>query len=164
MSRSFTLSLFVLLWLFLVPVPGVFVVSAGDYHIYVGLRELGMVAGVALLLVMGTATSGWIVRMLERRGASGAALDGRLSRLASVLGVPWMNGVASAREVARTCAELTELQMCMDQWAHVRARACLARVEDWSLKEGSRPIGRGGVERIDTELAKHSLRRFNEDT
>jgi hypothetical protein len=53
-SRGYVLAWFVLLWFFLVPVPGLIVVSAGPYRISTGpgsmLTVLGLVVGGAMAL------------------------------------------------------------------------------------------------------------------
>jgi hypothetical protein len=128
-NRSFALSLFVLLWLFLAPIPGVFVLSAGDYQLFVGLRDLMTVTSVLFTLILVAATGGWLARTLESRGATRHSLNRRIHQVSLALGPPWMDQVPSAQQVARLCADLTELELCLDQLAHVPARECLARLE-----------------------------------
>jgi hypothetical protein len=128
-NRSFALSVFVLLWLFLAPVPGVFVLNAGNYQLFVGLRELMTVTSILLTLVLVMATVGWLTRTLEWHSASRHSLNRRIYQVSLALGHPWMDQVPSAQQAARLCADLTELEICLDQLAHVPARECLARVE-----------------------------------
>jgi hypothetical protein len=73
LARSFVLAWFVLLWFFLVPIPGLFVVSAGAYQIATRpgstlLLVLGLAGGALVLAAAGKAWLRFLHRPAGRRG------------------------------------------------------------------------------------------------
>jgi hypothetical protein len=72
-TRSLILSLFVLLWFFIVPVPGLFVFAAREYRISVELSTIltGLSIGITFALI-----SYWIGLLIQRFELSGLAGSG----------------------------------------------------------------------------------------
>jgi hypothetical protein len=128
-SRGFVLGWFVLLWFFLVPVPGLFVVSAGDYRVSTlpgsMMTFLGVVVGGAAALAgVGELWRCWI----QRRQARHALTTG------------FERAFVDFREMARRPNRLTHEQcadlhglfidalLYLDQRADVQARRCLEQI------------------------------------
>jgi hypothetical protein len=129
-GRSFALAIFVLLWFFIVPVPGLLVFTAGAYRFSLGL-------GTILLLVLGVIGfvlvafwTGKLIQWLDRFGIGGRGLKLRAEKaylaLHSILARP--EKLASP-DVASTFALFTDLQTYMDQRSYAYARRSLGLIE-----------------------------------
>jgi hypothetical protein len=127
--RSGVVALLVLVWLFLVPVPGLFVLTAGEYRVATHLSTILWIilGGVGMVLVMAC-----IGRMLEdvqlfgrhERGLSrklGDAFRLFQSRIQSP-------GSLTHQEIASVFALLTDAQTFVDQRSPAYARRTLERI------------------------------------
>jgi hypothetical protein len=123
-SRALVLALFVLLWFLVVPVPGLFVLSAGDFHASLLLEDLIRAVGIALLFCV---PGYWIARLLESRllAANGPNdLRARARQSFQDLQQNILN--LSPDDSARRHALLMDFQTYLDQ----RSPAYAARVLD----------------------------------
>jgi hypothetical protein len=129
-GRSFTLAVFILLWFFIVPVPGLLVFTAGAYRFSVGL-------GTILMLIVGTIGFvliffwiGKLIQWLDRIGTGGRGLRQRAENayyaLQSVLANP---DKLSRPELASTFALFTDVQTYFDQRSYAYARRSLGLIE-----------------------------------
>jgi len=133
LSRSWALSLLVMLWLFVVPVPGLFVFTAGEYRVSLGLANVSSL----ILFIIGLALVGaWLGDLIQRFDANGRgslSLKNRIQRafeqfqerLRSVASGPAL----AEHEIASTFALFTDIQTYMDQRSYAFARRLLAIVE-----------------------------------
>jgi len=129
-SRSLVLSLLVFLWLFVVPVPGLFVFTAGDYRVSLGLGNVvGLIAKIIGLALLGSWIGGWIQKV-DASGTGKLALRNRFVRAFAELRERLRSSTApSGPELASTLALFTDLQTYMDQRSYAYARKVLADVE-----------------------------------
>jgi hypothetical protein len=128
--RTFTIALLTLLWFFVVPVPGLFVLTAGDYRTSLALASIAGVglAAVVLTLLGHSAANG--LSHLRRRFPGPGNFEARtrsvfsrfLSRLGAAPSLPHP-------EVSRLGALFTDLKTYVDQQAESRVRTCLDRIE-----------------------------------
>ena len=130
-SRSFVLSLFVLVWFFVVPVPGLFLFTMGDYHVSIGMWPilLGVVGLVAFTLV-----TAWLARFIEWFDRSGKTETG-LGPLSARAFQQFQSralapGQLSDQEVSGTYALFTDMQTYVDQRSYEYARGVLGRIEN----------------------------------
>ena len=128
-SRALVLALFVLLWFFIVPVPGLLVFIADEYRFSLRL-------GTILLLVMGTIgfvlIASWMGRFIQwlDEGMGRRALRPRIEKAYQTFqALALVGGKLRAIDVARTFALFTDLQTYMDQRSYAYARHCLALIE-----------------------------------
>jgi len=123
-ARSFVLSMSILIWFFIVPVPGLFVFTARDYRISMNfstiLLGLGSLIGVAI-------ASFWTARLIEwlqRERGGGGGLRGQIEQtyqaFRETLRKP---GALPPAEISHISALLTDAQTYLDQrsYAHVTA-------------------------------------------
>jgi hypothetical protein len=128
--RSLALSLFTLLWFFLVPIPGLLVFTAGDYRTSISLAGLAFgVLGTVGVAVLGLGTA----RLIERvswRGIGGLGLRRRIERnfqkFQSLLSEA---GRLTTAETASLHALFTDVQTYVDQCSYAYARQSLERIE-----------------------------------
>lgn len=123
-SRSFVLSLFVLLWFAAVPVPGLFVFTAGDRQFALELARITeiVLGGVALaLLACGV---GRLLQAVQFRQLKQRILDllGRTEALRR-------SGGWTPLELASTSALFTDVRTYIDQRAHAHTRASIDKIE-----------------------------------
>ncbi len=129
-GRSFTLAVFILLWFFVVPVPGLLVFTAGPYRFSVGL-------GTILLLILGTVgavlLAFWIGKLIQWLDSVGTGRRGLRHRtenafrgLKSVLSKPEKLGCP---ELASSFALFTDVQTYFDQRSYAYARRSLGLIE-----------------------------------
>jgi hypothetical protein len=129
-GRSFVLASFILLWFFVVPVPGLLVFTAGAYRFSLGL-------GTVLLLVIGIIAfvlvafwTGKLIQWIDRVGIGGCGLRPRAQKaylaLRSALAQPEK---LVSPEVASTFALFTDFQTYMDQRSYAYARRSLGLIE-----------------------------------
>ena len=130
-NRAFVLALFVLVWFFIVPVPGLFVFTAGAYRI--SMEQGPIFAGVCCGI--GAVLAGyWIsrfVQWLDREGARGIALKPRAEKayrsFESLLTLP---NKLTQQEVSSLFALFTDLKTYLDQRSYGYARRTLGLVEE----------------------------------
>ena len=128
--RALLVGFGVLAWFFVVPVPGLFVLSAGVYKTSLSLQGilggLGFVIGVTVL-------GAGLVRLLQKVERGELGLRGLRQRTNNIL--PTLNALArrndrfAAREVSEICGELVEFLIFLDQESYVYARRVLGRIE-----------------------------------
>jgi hypothetical protein len=126
--RSFALSLFVLLWFFIVPVPGLFVFTARQYRISVELAAIVQVLawGVGLALVSywaGLLFEGW-ERSRPRTGLF-ARIGETFREFQNAAQAP---GRLSAEEISSIYALFTDVQTYLDQRSYHYARQSLEQI------------------------------------
>lgn len=124
-SRSWALALLVLLWFFLVPVPGLIVMTAGEHRFGVQPGTVAAVAGTLLALVLTAAAFGWLGEWLANRRLRGGGLH---AELATALRRELSEAPAStesAEAAARRRALLTDALTYHDQRAAAFAARCL---------------------------------------
>jgi hypothetical protein len=129
-SRSFVFSLLLLLWLFVVPVPGLFVFTAGDFRVSIGLWRT--VAFVLALIGLGIIGSwlGRFIQWLDANGLGRASLKARVQRafahfqerLRSPETLP-------AHDASAIFALFTDIQTYLDQRSYAYARKLLCVIE-----------------------------------
>ncbi len=129
-NRSLVLSLLVFLWLFVVPVPGLFVFAAGEYRVAIGLGNVaGLIAKIIGFALLGSWIGGWI-QQLDASGTGKLALRNRFARaFAETRERLRSPGAPPAHDLEGTLALFTDLQTYMDQRSYAYARKVLAEVE-----------------------------------
>jgi hypothetical protein len=137
-SRSLALALFILVWFFVVPVPGVLVFTAGSYRFSMELISVVEIVGWMVAIIIGGAWVGRIIQWLDRAGP-GKNLKARFSdalrKLRHLSSTPEQLPPA---EVARACALFTDVQTYLDQRSLAYARQSLSDVESILAKAAER--------------------------
>ncbi|HXJ56050.1 MAG TPA: hypothetical protein VNU68_05225, partial [Verrucomicrobiae bacterium] len=77
-GRSLTLAGFVLAWFFIVPVPGLFVFTAGQYRFASSLWTILGAVGIAVVLVVAGAWAGVLIQWWHRRGLGQRGLAAKI--------------------------------------------------------------------------------------
>lgn len=153
LSRSFVLALLVLIWFLIVPVPGLFVFTAGDYRFSVNLSAIAILVGGVIALVVVASWVGRFIQWFDRCGfigrASVPASRALQSRsLASRLEKAWRDfqsllhagGRLTPLQVASAYALFTDTQTYLDQRSNAYARRSLSLIE--SILNAQRESGR----------------------
>ena len=128
--RSLLVAFGVLVWFFVVPVPGLFVLSAGEYKTSLSLQGiLGGLSFVVCLTLIGLGLS----RLLQRRDRGeliGKGLRQRSDALMSRLhGSQGAGRDLSPRVVSEICGDFVEYFVFLDQESYAYARRVLERIE-----------------------------------
>ncbi|HMC27291.1 MAG TPA: hypothetical protein VKM56_05785, partial [Verrucomicrobiae bacterium] len=130
-SRSWVLSLLVMLWLFVVPVPGLFVFTAGGYRVSLGLWRVASFITLAIALAVVGAWLGDLIQRFDADGPRKLALKKRIRRaFAQFQQQLQSSGSPLAQdEISSTFALFTDIQTYMDQRSYAFAHRLLATVE-----------------------------------
>jgi hypothetical protein len=128
--RSFCVGLLTFLWFLVVPVPGLFVFSAGDHRLSMTLDQIIYpVLGLIVLAIVGHWTAE-LLRHRRRRRISGRCLEARALAAFARLQEGWAQTRRfSAAETARLAALFTDLMTYLDQKSDTYAANCLQRIE-----------------------------------
>jgi len=129
-SRSFVLSLFVMVWFFVVPVPGLFMFTMGDYRLSIGIWPIVL---TIVGLISFTLATAWIARFIEWFDRSGKTQTG-LGPLSARAFQQFQRrslppGQLSDQEISSTYALFTDMQTYIDQRSYEYAREVLRRIE-----------------------------------
>jgi hypothetical protein len=128
-SRSFALGLLILIWFFVVPVPGVLVFTAGSYRLSMDLASVVQIVGWAVAVVVLSAWLGRIIQWLDRSGP-GKNLTTQFARAWGTLREAFSTpGQLPPASLAQACALLTDVQTYLDQRSFSYARHSLMKVE-----------------------------------
>jgi hypothetical protein len=134
------LSLFVLLWFFIVPVPGLIVFTADDYRLSVGLGRILFTLGMVLGIVVLGAWLGRFIQWLDRGAWREGGLRSRLRKAFGQLQALTLSpGLLSRADIASAYALLTDAQTFVDQRSYEYARAALGSIETILRAAGGRP-------------------------
>ena len=129
--RSLVVSMFVLVWFFLVPVPGLFVVNAGVFRVG---TELQTVTLLALILLGGivalSAYVKWAQSNLTGEGEGTGLMARTRDAFRGFLSLQNRDGSLPRSETARFYALFTDIQTYLDQRGYAHAQQALERVED----------------------------------
>jgi len=129
-GRSLALALLVLLWFFIVPVPGLLVFTAGAYRFSLGLRTIFLLVVGCIGFVLLAFWVGKFIQWVDRRGIRQRGLSARLEiayrAFHSSLATP---GKLAAPDVASTFALLTDAQTYLEQRSYAYARRSLNQIE-----------------------------------
>ena len=130
-NRAFVLSIFVLVWFFIVPVPGIFVFTAGAYRLSIGFWTIMQIIGWAVMLALASAWIGRFVQWLDRRGPTGNGLSARMEKayrtFQSLVQTP---GTLTEQEIASAYALFTDAQTYVDQRSYEYVRRTLGSIEN----------------------------------
>ncbi|MFN0069745.1 MAG: hypothetical protein ACKVYV_19175, partial [Limisphaerales bacterium] len=123
-SRAWALAMPVLLWFFLVPVPGLIVMTAGEHRFGVQPATVAAVAGALLGLTLAAAGLGLVIERLVNRGVRGGGLH---ATLAAALRREFATAAATDDPAAsaRRRALLTDALTYHDQRAAGYCERCL---------------------------------------
>jgi hypothetical protein len=124
-SRSLALALFVLIWFFVVPVPGVLVFTAGSYRFSLHLGSIVEFLGWSVTLIIAGA---WIGRFIQWVDTT-ASLRRRVTSALKQLCEGTAPGAAMPADTAHACALMTDIQTYIDQRSLAYARKSLSRAE-----------------------------------
>ena len=129
-GRSFTLAVFILLWFFIVPVPGLLVFTAGAYRFSIGLGSILLLVTGAIGCVLLAFWIGKLIQWLDGLGTGGRGLRHRAEKayhtLQSIVATP---DKLSRPELASTFALFTDMQTYFDQRSYAYARRSLGMIE-----------------------------------
>ncbi|HAB17380.1 MAG TPA: hypothetical protein DCE44_13125 [Verrucomicrobiales bacterium] len=129
-GRALVLALFVLLWFMIVPVPGLFVFSAGAYKTSMTLKALVIGLATMISLALAGYAVGRLVQWYDRVGRGKNGLEARtqaaFARLQSQLREP---GRLSAERASRLLALFTDLKTYVDQRSDAYAWRILLKIE-----------------------------------
>jgi len=128
--RAFCVGLLTFLWFLVVPVPGLFVFSAGPHRLSLTLTNImSTVLGVVVLAIVGHWTAEFL-RHRRRRRARALSLEVRALAAFALLHEGWTETRRlSAAETARVAALFTDLMTYLDQKSDAYAANCLQRIE-----------------------------------
>jgi len=132
LNRSFVLGLFTFLWFFIVPIPGLLVLTApGGYRLMIPLASVLVFASSLLALVLiAYCLSLWLER-LTQFGAAGTGLTGQIEskyrRFQSLLREP---DRLTAAQTASLYALFTDVQTYVDQRGYAYAKRTLGLIEE----------------------------------
>jgi hypothetical protein len=137
-NRSFVLGLFTFLWFFIVPIPGLLVLTApGGYRLMIPLTSvLALAGGLLALAVVGYCTSLLLERWVPF-GVAGAGLTGRIeSTYGQFQSLAREPDRMTAAQTASLYALFTDLQTYVDQRAYAYAQRTLALIEQTLASRG----------------------------
>lgn len=149
-TRTLILAVLVLLWIFLVPVPGLMVFTAGSYpesyRFALPLENILLVIVGAIAAALAAFWIGRIIQWLDLRGTRAAGLKARLarcfagtnSRLGTTLIQTGTTGskALSDAQTASAFAMLTDAQTYIDQRSYAFARRSIEAAEKVLLDAG----------------------------
>ena len=128
-GRAFVLAVFILLWFFVVPVPGLLVFTAGAYRFSIGL-------GSILTLVIGTISfvlvafwSGKLIQWLDQAGTRRGLRHRTEKAYRAFQFILAMPDKLARPELASTFALFTDVQTYFDQRSYAYVRRSLGRIE-----------------------------------
>jgi len=130
LGRSFVLSLFVLVWFLIVPLPALFVFTAGAYQGSVELRTivLAITAGVVLTLI-----GFWIGQFIEwaaHRSSTRFGLKSEVIQLFEAFQARLRSAHPfSAQEISQVYALFTDLKTYVDQRSYAYARQTFQQLQ-----------------------------------
>jgi hypothetical protein len=126
-ARAFVLGVFILMWFFLVPVPGLIVFIAGSYpasyRFTLGLGNVLMALGCALIGVLLANWLGKLIQWFHWHGAGKSSLKQRYA--ACWAKMKESSGHLTEAELAHAFALLTDSQTYFDQRGYAYARHAL---------------------------------------
>jgi len=148
-NRAFVLGLLVLLWFFLVPVPGLMVFAAGSYpesyRFTLPLAKVLATLGLGIAFALITFWAGRVVQWLDLAGSRPRALGLRLQRCsAAILPLPKSSSQTTAQDsqsmdsppspltdvqTSAAFALLTDAQTYIDQRSYAYARRAIEQAE-----------------------------------
>lgn len=128
-SRSLALALLILIWFFVVPVPGVLVFTAGAYRFSMELGSVLQLVAWSVALIIASAWAGRFIQWLDRAGCGRSSLKSRLEKALRQIRESNITGLSPA-QLAHACALLTDAQTYLDQRSLAYARQTLSRAED----------------------------------
>jgi hypothetical protein len=138
-SRSWVLSLFTLLWFFVVPIPGLLVLTAFDYRISMTLTGVNLaVAGLIGMALLARACAAWQERWLWngfRKSAARKRLESLYHHFKDLRGQP---GKLVASQIAHLYALFTDAQTYCEQRGFAYASRCLNEIEEILTRPGRR--------------------------
>jgi hypothetical protein len=126
LNRSLALSLLVLVWFFVVPLPGLFVFTAGDYRISLDLWNIMFFIGSLVAVVI---IGSWLGQLIQWFEASGR---NRLKQKLHHAFVDFQKIGATSAEAcggAGLYALFTDAQLYLDQQSYGYARELITRIE-----------------------------------
>jgi hypothetical protein len=126
-ARSFTLSLFTLIWFLLVPLPGLLVFSGLGYRLSIGLPELLNAVSILLLVAVAGYAPTRIFERLTLRRRIQPRLQNFKTRLRNLV---TRDGALSATEISTLFATFTDAVTYADQRAYAYASRTLDRAEE----------------------------------
>jgi len=137
-KRAFVLALLVLVWFFIVPVPGLFVFTAAEYRISVKMGAIltGMLSAIGVVLA--GFWIGRVVQWLDREGVRDAGLRPRAAKayraFESLLALP---NRLTPQEISSLFALFADLKTYLDQRSYAYAWRTLGQAE--ALLRASQP-------------------------
>jgi hypothetical protein len=128
--RSGALASFVLAWFFIVPVPGLFVFTAGQYRFTLSLGTILSVVAVAVALAVAGAWAGVFIQWLHRRGLGQRGLSAKIEEVyRRFIARANATGQLAPADVAGHYAAFTDIQTYMEQRSYAYAQRLLTTVE-----------------------------------
>jgi hypothetical protein len=130
-SRSFLLSVLTLLWFFIVPIPGLLVLSAWDYRVSLSLSAviwivLGAVGFAILFSWIGRTVEWFLYRGITGRRGLRSRIDKAFRQFQALTKVP---GALAVSEVSSLFALFTDAQTYVDQRSYAYARYSVELIE-----------------------------------
>jgi hypothetical protein len=140
LNRSFVLGLFSFLWFFIVPIPGLFVLTApGGYRLMIPLASVLAFAGSLLCLVVAGYGVSLLLEHLTQSGVGGEGLirqiESKYRRFQSLAREP---DRLTPVQIASLYALFTDVQTYVDQRGYAYARRTLGLIEQ-TLDAASMP-------------------------
>ncbi|MBL9174736.1 MAG: hypothetical protein JNL10_14455 [Verrucomicrobiales bacterium] len=138
-QRTFALALLVFLWFFVVPVPGLFVFSAGAYKTSMSLQTILTIVGAATALVLAGFAAGRWVQWFDRIGRGRTGLLPRAQAAYAELRRRMdQSGGLADEQSSRYLALFTDLKTYVDQRSDAYAWRILHQLEE-ELRPVSNP-------------------------
>ncbi|MCI0747799.1 MAG: hypothetical protein L0Y58_20520 [Verrucomicrobia subdivision 3 bacterium] len=130
-GRSLALALFILVWFFVVPVPGVLVFTAGAYRFSLNLGAVLQVLAWVIGLIILAAWIGRFVQWLDREGLGTRSLRARfVSIFDRLVGRDSASAKLTPEQFSQAGALLTDAQTYLDQRSLAYARQTFSRIEE----------------------------------
>ncbi|MBN9691225.1 MAG: hypothetical protein J0M24_13390 [Verrucomicrobia bacterium] len=142
-QRSVVLALLVFLWFFVVPVPGLFVFTAGAYKTSMSLAAILTGLSMVVIAVLAGHGVGRWVQILERSSRGNARLRPRARAVYAELQRRQGDGELSAEEISRALALFTDFKTYLDQRSDAYAERTLKQVEE-TVRGGPARAGEPG--------------------
>ena len=131
LNRSFVLGLFTFLWFFIVPLPGLLVLTApGGYRLMLPLTSVLAFAGILLGLAVGGYGVSLLLEHLVQFGIAGKGLEGQIdSSYRQFRSLAREPDRLSPAQTASLYALFTDVQTYVDQRGYAYARRTLGLIE-----------------------------------
>ena len=139
-KRSFSLSFFVLLWFFIVPVPGLFVFSAQNFNISMPLNIIMPSIVGSVFVILAGYWLGRLIQWFDRSGARESSLHARAAKaFRSFQQIASQPTGFTDQEISAIYARFIDLKIYLDQGSYAYLRGSLESIESMLATKSQKP-------------------------